>query len=187
MPVPDHRGCAAEHTAIDHPIVAAAAGAVRGGVAVEVRADRSAMTLALPGTEVADANALICLVPDPLNAATSKSMYRRALLDFLQWYQAAGAATFDRAAVQCYRALLLEAGLSLSTINQKLSAIRALASACQVRLGSRARRVRPGALLMPVPHSLRFRASLGHASIRTTDRYLGVEQDLTDAPCDGWD
>ncbi|MBV9357805.1 MAG: tyrosine-type recombinase/integrase [Chloroflexi bacterium] len=26
--------------------------------------------------------------------------------------------------------------------------------------------------------------SLGHASIRTTERYLGIEQDLTDAPCD---
>jgi site-specific recombinase XerD len=26
--------------------------------------------------------------------------------------------------------------------------------------------------------------SLGHASIRTTERYLGVEQDLIDAPCD---
>jgi integrase len=26
--------------------------------------------------------------------------------------------------------------------------------------------------------------SLGHTSIRTTERYLGVEQDLTDAPCD---
>jgi len=26
--------------------------------------------------------------------------------------------------------------------------------------------------------------SLGHASIRTTERYLGLEQDLTDAPCD---
>jgi integrase len=25
--------------------------------------------------------------------------------------------------------------------------------------------------------------SLGHASIQTTERYLGVEQDLTDAPC----
>jgi integrase len=26
--------------------------------------------------------------------------------------------------------------------------------------------------------------SLGHASITTTERYLGVEQDLTDAPCE---
>ncbi len=26
--------------------------------------------------------------------------------------------------------------------------------------------------------------SLGHASIKTTERYLGVQQDLTDAPCD---
>jgi integrase len=26
--------------------------------------------------------------------------------------------------------------------------------------------------------------SLGHASITTTERYLGLEQDLTDAPCD---
>jgi site-specific recombinase XerD len=26
--------------------------------------------------------------------------------------------------------------------------------------------------------------SLGHASIQTTERYLGLEQDLTDAPCD---
>jgi integrase len=26
--------------------------------------------------------------------------------------------------------------------------------------------------------------SLGHASIQTTETYLGVEQDLTDAPCD---
>lgn len=26
--------------------------------------------------------------------------------------------------------------------------------------------------------------SLGHASIKTTERYLGVEQDFTDAPCD---
>jgi integrase len=26
--------------------------------------------------------------------------------------------------------------------------------------------------------------SLGHSSIQTTERYLGVEQDLTDAPCD---
>jgi integrase len=26
--------------------------------------------------------------------------------------------------------------------------------------------------------------SLGHDSIQTTEKYIGVEQDLTDAPCD---
>jgi site-specific recombinase XerD len=29
-----------------------------------------------------------------------------------------------------------------------------------------------------------IKLSLGHASIQTTERYLGIEQDLTDAPCD---
>jgi site-specific recombinase XerD len=55
-------------------------------------------------------------------------MYRRALLDFLDWHRVVGSNAFDRAAVQRYRALLLEARLAPSTINQKLSAIRALAS-----------------------------------------------------------
>ena len=30
----------------------------------------------------------------------------------------------------------------------------------------------------------RTRLSLGHDSIQTTEKYLGVEQDLTDSPCD---
>ena len=30
----------------------------------------------------------------------------------------------------------------------------------------------------------KIQLSLGHASVTTTERYLGVIQDLTDAPCD---
>ena len=44
-------------------------------------------------------------------------MYRRALLDFLHWYQAAGTTVLDRATVQRYRALLVDAGLAPSTVN----------------------------------------------------------------------
>jgi hypothetical protein len=43
------------------------------------------------------------------------------------------------------------------------------------------------ALRAGVEHGARLeqiQLSLGHASIRTTERYLVVEQDLTDAPCD---
>jgi site-specific recombinase XerD len=86
------------------------------------------MTIALARADIADADALVRLVLDRLNAPTSKTMYRRALLDFLNWYRQAGATAFDRAAVQRYRTLLLDAGLAPATINQKLSAIRALAS-----------------------------------------------------------
>jgi len=75
-----------------------------------------------------DAARLFHLVLDRLNSPTSKAMYRRALLDFLGWSQAQPAATFDKATVQRYRATLLAVGLAPSTINQKLSAIRALAS-----------------------------------------------------------
>ncbi len=85
-------------------------------------------SLAVRSDTAAEAAAIVELVLDRLNAPTSKAMYRRALLDFLLWYETTRAAAFDRATVQRYRALLLEAGLAPSTINQKLSAIRALAS-----------------------------------------------------------
>ena len=85
-------------------------------------------SLAVRSAGLSEVEAIIELVLDRLTALTSKAMYRRALLDFLQWYQVAGAAAFDRATVQRYRALLLDAGLAPSTINQKLSLIRALVS-----------------------------------------------------------
>ena len=44
--------------------------------------------------------------------------------------------------------------------------------------------VSPNSLTAAVRPSNRFQLTLGHASIQTTDRYLGVRQDLSDAPCD---
>jgi hypothetical protein len=49
------------------------------------------------------------------------------LRDFLAWYARQPAARFDKAAVQRYRAELVDAGLAPSSINQRLCAIRALA------------------------------------------------------------
>ncbi len=67
-------------------------------------------------------------------------------------------------------------------------------------LTNRAQCVCRGSILQIAPHDLwrmfaklahkghaaleQIQISLGHASIQTTERYLGIEQDLTDAPCD---
>jgi hypothetical protein len=48
--------------------------------------------------------------------------------DFLRWHQANGCCGFNEAIVQQYRAELENAGLSPSTINLKLTAVRRLAA-----------------------------------------------------------
>jgi len=73
-----------------------------------------------------DTTRIVNLVLDRLTSPTSKTMYRKALLDFLSWYQAEPDARFDKATVNRYRARLIGANLPPSSINQKLSAIRAL-------------------------------------------------------------
>jgi site-specific recombinase XerD len=76
--------------------------------------------------------------PDPLTAIKklalaavssplTRAMYARALDDFLAWCQEKQA-SFTRAAVLEYRGHLEAAGLAPSSVNQKLSAIRKLAS-----------------------------------------------------------
>jgi site-specific recombinase XerD len=67
-------------------------------------------------------------VLDRLSSANSKIAYARALIDFLDWYDGQRRPPLSKGVVQRYRALLLEAGLAPSSINQKLSAIRALAA-----------------------------------------------------------
>jgi integrase len=42
----------------------------------------------------------------------------------------------------------------------------------------------PSSPTKAAPPSKQIQICLGHASIQTTERYLGIEQDLTDAPCD---
>jgi site-specific recombinase XerD len=70
---------------------------------------------------------IIQLVLDSLNSPQSKRAYSRALQTFLAWFHANQPAQgLTRASVQSYRSYLLESGLSPSTVNLRLCAVRRL-------------------------------------------------------------
>jgi site-specific recombinase XerD len=66
------------------------------------------------------------LVLDSVSSPLTRAMYAVALDRFIEWMSARGL-RFDKAAVNAYRAELEAQGLSSSSVNQKLSAIRKLA------------------------------------------------------------
>ena len=70
---------------------------------------------------------LIRLVTDGLSSEHSRRAYNKALRDFLAWHSAQGRPPLSKALVQRYRLKLEGDGLSSSTINQRMSAIRKLA------------------------------------------------------------
>lgn len=70
----------------------------------------------------------IRMVLDGLPSEHSRRAYERALLNFFTWHKRAGQSVFNKALVQRYAAELRDAGLSSSSINQRLSAIRKLAA-----------------------------------------------------------
>ena len=74
--------------------------------------------------------ALLALVLDGMTSKHSKRAYGKALTDFFAWMRSTyieETPSFTKALVQEYRAGLLERGLSASTINLRLSAVRKLA------------------------------------------------------------
>jgi site-specific recombinase XerD len=71
---------------------------------------------------------IITLVLDGVRSPNSKRAYRTALLDFLSWHQSGQPCVFNKAGVQQYRAELDQRGLSASSINLRLSAVRKLAA-----------------------------------------------------------
>jgi len=73
-------------------------------------------------------SAIVGLVGDGLTSEHSRRAYKRAVVDFLKWVDAAGRPGLNKAAVNAYRAHLIETGLAAATINQRLSAIRRLAA-----------------------------------------------------------
>ncbi len=72
--------------------------------------------------------AAIGMVLDALPSEHSRRAYERALADFFHWHRGVGRPQLNKAVVQRYAAQLRDAGLSPSSINQRLSAIRKLAA-----------------------------------------------------------
>lgn len=69
----------------------------------------------------------IQIVLDSLPSEHSRRAYERALTDFFYWHRGVGRPQLSKAVVQRYAAELREAGMSSSSVNQRLSAIRKLA------------------------------------------------------------
>jgi integrase len=74
-----------------------------------------------------DRENLIDLVISGLGSDHSRRSYRKSITDFLSWYAVNGEAGFSKVTVQAFKRDLLKAGLSASTVNQRLAAVRALA------------------------------------------------------------
>lgn len=88
----------------------------------------SDMALAQSRLTAAEAQA-IEMVLDGLPSEHSRRAYERALMDFFRWHASAGGrSALNKALVQRHAAELRDTGLSPSSINQRLSAIRKLAT-----------------------------------------------------------
>jgi site-specific recombinase XerD len=72
-------------------------------------------------------NHAIQMVLDSVSSKETKRKYYTALRDFMQWYDNLGQPGLNKAAVQRYITELQEQGMGISSINQRVSAIRKLA------------------------------------------------------------
>ena len=70
---------------------------------------------------------IIELVTNAVTSAHTKRAYQRALTDFIVWYQTDNRTGFSKATVQAHVTALRSAGVSASSINQRITAIRKLA------------------------------------------------------------
>lgn len=77
---------------------------------------------------VAHIQPIIDLVCNAVTSAHTKRAYSRALVDFVAWYQVDTRTSFSKATIQAHVTALRNAGISASSINQRLTAIRKLAN-----------------------------------------------------------
>jgi site-specific recombinase XerD len=88
---------------------------------------KDSIALAKPKLSSAEKK-IINLVLDALPSENSRRAYQRALEDFFLWHQAQDRPELNKALINRYVKTLRETGASSSSVNQKLSAIRKLAS-----------------------------------------------------------
>jgi site-specific recombinase XerD len=86
-----------------------------------------AQALTLPASPD-DWYAIIDMVTQSVDSPHSKRAYSRALINFLDWYDENGRPGFTKATINAYRDHMLAQGISRSSINQALSAVRRLAA-----------------------------------------------------------
>ena len=92
-----------------------------------MRRKTNGQALTLRRLSEAEAHA-IEIVLDGLPSEHSRRAYERALFDFFHWHRGMDRPQLNKAVVQRYAAELREAGMSASSVNQRLSAIRKLAA-----------------------------------------------------------
>src|SRR4051812_20237456 len=85
------------------------------------------MTIILAPSYVTQIQPIIQLVTDAVTSRHTQRAYSRALGDFITWYQRTGAVGLSKATVQAHIAELRAAGVTASSINQRLTAIRKFA------------------------------------------------------------
>jgi site-specific recombinase XerD len=85
------------------------------------------MTTALTTITATSIQPIIQLVTDSVTSPHTKRAYERALTDFMTWHRETGQHGFNKATVQARITALRSDGVSASSINQRLTAIRKLA------------------------------------------------------------
>jgi len=85
------------------------------------------MSTTLPTITVTTIQPIIGLVTDSVTSPHTKRAYERALTDFMTWHRETNQRGFTKATVQAHITALRSDGVSASSINQRLTAIRKLA------------------------------------------------------------
>ena len=85
----------------------------------------TALATIQPVTSIQPIVAMVC---DAVTSEHTRRAYSRALTEFVTWFQSSGQGVLSKTAVNAHVAALRAAGVSASSINQRLTAIRKLAS-----------------------------------------------------------